>query len=53
MTVKQCPRNYNFLLIILQIPAVKDTKDFISAWGKFMQEVTEVMLEITAHGHTR
>ena len=41
-----------YMYLILQIPDVKDTKDFISAWGKFMQEVTEVMLEITAHGHT-
>ena len=28
------------------------TRDFVAAWGKFMEEVTEVMLEVTSSGHT-
>ena len=35
-----------------QIPAVFSTRDFVAAWGKFMEEVTEVMLEVTSSGHT-
>ena len=39
-------------LCITQIPAVFSTRDFVAAWGKFMEEVTEVMLEVTSSGHT-
>lgn len=41
-----------YLSVSTQIPVVFTTKDFVAAWSKFLEEVTEVMLEVTSRGHT-